>query len=60
MLAPDVSKILPDSVAVIACPFATGAEMQMIARKHKRENTRHSHDGLVRFMTLTPKATKQS
>src|ERR1700730_8220898 len=30
--------------------------MQRIARKHKKENTRHSHDGLVRFMTLTPQS----
>src|SRR5712664_3674783 len=33
--------------------------MQRIANKLKRENTRHSHDGLVRFMTSPPKPRKE-
>src|SRR5258708_24215762 len=54
-LPPDVSKILPDSVAVMACPLAIGAETPINANKHARQTARHTKDGLIRFITLTPK-----
>ena len=54
-LPPDVSKILPDNVAVIACPFAAGTEVQISASKNARETARHTQDGLIRFIALTPK-----
>src|SRR5713101_2712845 len=53
MLPPDVSKILPDSVAVMACPFAIGTETQISASKHARQAARHT-DSLTGLMTLTP------
>src|SRR5260370_33595657 len=55
MLPPDVSKILPDSVAVMACPFAIGAETPINANKHATQTAGHTKDGLIRFITLTPK-----
>jgi hypothetical protein len=53
-LPPDVSKILPDSVAVMACPFAIGTETQIRANKHTTQTARHTR-GLIRFISLTPK-----
>src|SRR6266404_2382784 len=58
-LPPDVSKILPASVAVMACPFAIGAETPINANKHARQTARHTKDGLIRFITLTPNVRKQ-
>jgi hypothetical protein len=59
-LPPDVSKILPDNVAVIACPFAAGTEVQISASKNARETARHTQDGLIRFIALTPKTCGNS
>ncbi len=59
-LPPDVSKILPDSVAVMACPFVIGAETPISANKHARQTARHTKDGFTCLMTLTPKNVRNS
>jgi hypothetical protein len=59
-LPPDVSKILPDSVAVMACPFAIGAETQISANKQAKQTARHTKDCLTCLMTLTPEDVRNS
>src|SRR5258707_13619383 len=50
-LPPEVSRILPKSVALMACPFVAGAEMQIRTSRH---TARHAKDGVIRFITITP------
>src|SRR5882724_5877580 len=50
-LPPEVSRILPKSVALMACPFVAGAEIQIRTSRH---TARHAKDGVIRFITITP------
>src|ERR1700730_115707 len=54
-LPPEVSSTRPDNVAVMAWPFASGAAMQINVNEKARKAARETHDGLTRFMKLTPK-----
>jgi hypothetical protein len=58
-LPPDVSKILPESVAVIACPLAIGRETQKRASKHTTQTATFTQ-GLIRFISLTPKDLRKA
>src|SRR4029077_9471047 len=59
-LPPELSRILPDSVAVIACAFETGAENVSTANRHARETARHTKDVSKRFMNITPKTESRT
>src|SRR6266849_6999636 len=52
-LPPEVSTILPDSVAVMAWLRAAGAT-QMSANKHTKEMATDTQNDWIRFFTLTP------